>query len=185
MADCLFCAIVAKKIPAHIVFETGDSLAFLDINPRNPGHTLVIPKKHYETITDMPQEEAGNLGEDLKVVVDMVKSGTKAHGISVVQNNGKAAGQVVPHVHFHVIPRYLTEGPVALETVMPSKKMDDESMRSILASIKGPKGQAARPAPREEKPVEKPKTFKPPEKKDDSIIKKAKKEVDDDISFNF
>lgn len=163
--DCLFCGIVAKKVPAHVVFETNDSIAFLDINPRNPGHTLLIPKKHYETLMDMPAEQAGNLGEDLKTVSAMVQKAVQAQGISIVQNNGKAAGQVVAHAHFHVIPRFMNEGPVALESIMPSKKIDDASMKNIASKIKG-----------SPKPV---KTEKKIEKKPE------KKPKEDDIDFNF
>jgi len=134
--DCVFCNIVAGKIPSKKVYENETAVAFLDINPRNPGHTLVIPKKHYQTILDMPDDEAGRLFEVVKKVAVAAKKGTEAEGISIVQSNGPAAGQIVPHVHFHVIPRFRNEGPIGLESVLPNKRMDETTMDKIAESIK-------------------------------------------------
>jgi histidine triad (HIT) family protein len=136
MEQCLFCGIVAGKIPAKKVYEDDHVIGFLDINPRNPGHTLVIPKKHFETVLDMPEKEVGKLFESVQKVAVMVKNGTNSQGISIGQSNGQAAGQVVRHVHVHVIPRFANEGPVGLEGILPSKKIDDVSMDRIVESIK-------------------------------------------------
>jgi histidine triad (HIT) family protein len=146
--QCLFCGIIAGKIPAKKVYENDHSFAFLDINPRNPGHTLVIPKKHFETMLDMPEKETGKLFESVQKVAAMVKNGTNCQGISIGQSNGQAAGQVVRHVHVHVIPRFANEGPVGLEGILPSKKIDDMSMDKIAQSIKS----ASAHAHREEEP---------------------------------
>jgi histidine triad (HIT) family protein len=78
----------------------------MDIRPASEGHTLVIPKKHYETILDMPEEEVAYLHKIAKRVAVAVKEGMKADGISIIQQNGRAAGQDILHVHVHVIPRY-------------------------------------------------------------------------------
>ena len=164
MEQCLFCGIVAGKIPAKKVYEDDHSFGFLDINPRNPGHTLVIPKKHFETILDMPEKDAGRLFESVQKVAAMVKAGTNSQGISIGQSNGQAAGQVVRHVHFHVIPRFMNEGPVGLEGMLPGKKIDDGSMDKIAQSIKSAHVTPA--ASHHEKPAE----------------KKSRK---DDISFEF
>ncbi len=137
MVECPFCGIVAGKIPAFKVWEDGSSLAFLDINPRNPGHTLVIPKKHIEGLLELSEEDAANLFLAVHRVAKMVKTGTKADGISISLSSGQAAGQLVPHVHFHVIPRFLNEGPVGLESMLPTKKLDKETMEKILTAIKG------------------------------------------------
>ncbi|MFH0956981.1 MAG: HIT family protein [Candidatus Aenigmatarchaeota archaeon] len=133
---CLFCRIASGEIPSKKVYEDGAHFAFLDINPRNPGHVLVIPKKHYLTILDMPPREAGALFESARIVADAVKRGAKADGLSLVQSNGKAAGQVVAHVHVHIIPRYFSEGPVSLEGVLSVKKMPDETLDQIAGAIK-------------------------------------------------
>ena len=134
--ECLFCGIVSGKIPSIKVFEDSQHLAFLDINPRNPGHTLAIPKRHYEVVMDMPETEAGKLFELVKRLSVNIKTATKADGISIIQNNYKPAGQVVPHVHFHVIPRFTAEGPPSLEALLPVKKMPEEILKKIADSIK-------------------------------------------------
>jgi len=103
---CIFCRIAQKQVPANLVYEDEKALAFLDIRPLNEGHTLVIPKTHYETIFDIPQELITYLHGITKRVAIAVKKATKADGISIIQQNGKAASQEVFHLHVHVIPRY-------------------------------------------------------------------------------
>ncbi len=147
--ECIFCTIVSGKIPSIKIYEDEKHLAFLDINPRNPGHTLVIPKKHYEVILDMPEAEAGKLFEIVKKMSVNVKNGTKAEGISVVQNNYKIAGQVVPHVHFHVIPRFGSEGPAALEALLSVKKMPEEVMKKIGETIRSADQSSTTPQPQQ------------------------------------
>jgi histidine triad (HIT) family protein len=138
--ECLFCKIVKGEIPSEEVYSDGDFLAFLDINPRNPGHTLVIPKRHYDTILEMPDNEVGNLFRIVKKIAIAVKKGTNADGISIGQSNERAAGQVIPHVHFHVIPRFLNEGPPGLESILPTKKLTPEIMNKLTETIKGSLG---------------------------------------------
>jgi histidine triad (HIT) family protein len=142
MEQCMFCGIAGGKIPAKKVFEDDVCVAFLDIHPRNPGHTLVIPKKHYEDLFAMPEAEAGSLFQGVKKVAEAARSGTKAEGVSISQSNGKAAGQIVPHLHFHVIPRFMNEGPVGLESMLPGKRMDDASMDQMVQAIQAGFGQA-------------------------------------------
>jgi len=165
MEQCLFCGIVAGKIPAKKVYEDDHAFGFLDINPRNPGHTLVIPKKHAETLLDMSEKDAGRLFESVHKVAAMVRTGTNSQGISIGQSNGQAAGQVVRHVHVHVIPRFANEGPVGLEGILPSKKIDDGSMDKIAQTIRSAHVQPVRE--HHEKPA---------------AEKKGRK---DDISFEF
>ena len=103
---CMFCRIAQKQIPASLVYENEKAMAFLDIRPLNEGHTLVIPKEHYETIFEIPQELIAYLHGIVKQVAIAVKKATKADGISIIQQNGKAANQDVLHLHVHVVPRY-------------------------------------------------------------------------------
>lgn len=105
MEDCLFCKIASGDGKAEKLYEDGKTLAFLDIFPASQGHSLVIPKKHYRTLTDM---SPGDLAATIKTVQKIGKAVAKAMnagGFNVVQSNERAAGQVVFHVHFHVIPR--------------------------------------------------------------------------------
>jgi histidine triad (HIT) family protein len=134
--ECLFCKIAMGEIPSEKVYEDSEFLAFLDINPRNPGHTLVIPKKHYDTVLEMPEKEAGELFKLVKKMAVAVKKGMKADGISIGQSNERAAGQVIPHVHFHVIPRFLSEGPPGLESILPTKKLSKEMLDKTMEVIK-------------------------------------------------
>jgi len=108
--DCIFCKIVAGKIPSARVLEDDTKLAFMDIGPVRPGHTLLIPKKHYGRLTDMPAEEAGELLSALPRLAAAVVKAARADGFNVFQTNGACAGQVVPHVHFHIIPRHEGDG---------------------------------------------------------------------------
>ncbi|HDD45997.1 MAG TPA: HIT family protein [Candidatus Aenigmarchaeota archaeon] len=136
MEECLFCKIVAGQIPAEKVYEDSDVIAFLDINPRNPGHTLVIPKKHFSDLLEMDDEYAMKLFVAVKRIAKAIKDGIKADGISISQSNGRAAGQVVNHMHVHVIPRFFNEGPVGLESILPTKKIDQGSMKNISNILK-------------------------------------------------
>ena len=106
MEETIFQKIIRREIPADIVYETDAVLAFLDINPVNKGHTLVIPKKPMRDIHELPDSEAKHLMEAIIRVANAVKKVTGAPGINVTANNGAEAGQEVPHLHFHIIPRF-------------------------------------------------------------------------------
>ena len=110
MEGCIFCKIVNGEIPAAKVYEDKGTLAFLDIAPASPkgGHTLVMPKRHYELITDVPEVELVAVSKTMKRMSEvLLKFG---EGLNIVQNNKKVAGQFVPHVHFHLIPRFTGDG---------------------------------------------------------------------------
>src|SRR5208283_1985546 len=104
MSECIFCKIIRKEAPASIVYEDTQVVAFLSNRPVNVGHTLVAPKKHYENIYEIPEEEAAHLFKIVKKIAHAVKDSTGIEGIRIVQNNGKDAGQVVFHLHVHIIP---------------------------------------------------------------------------------
>jgi len=102
---CIFCKIVSGAIPCAKVLEDESSLAFLDIGPLARGHVLLIPKEHHETADRMPASLAAAVLKHLPALVRAVQAVTGCQGVNVLQNNGRVAHQVVPHVHFHVIPR--------------------------------------------------------------------------------
>ncbi len=110
MPDCVFCRIAAGDIPATKVFEDDRCLAFMDIGPLADGHTLLIPKPHYEVLWDMPAEEVAHLAAKLPALGAAVRDAVDAQGVNVLQNNGRVSGQAVMHVHFHVIPRREGDG---------------------------------------------------------------------------
>ena len=160
MTDCLFCKIVAGEIPSKKVYEDSYSFAFLDINPRNPGHTLVISKKHCQDIFSIGEDDATGLMKGIRNVAIGVQKATGAKGISISQSNGQLAGQVIPHIHFHIIPRTEAEKGLGLESVFPVKKQEEASLDSmtkkIAASIPKPaQKEEPTPAPAQEEPKEK------------------------------
>jgi histidine triad (HIT) family protein len=102
--SCTFCKIARKEAPASIVYEDEEVIAFMSIHPINVGHTLVVPKKHYENIYEISEEEIAYLYKVVKKLAHAVKKAVDAEGIRIVQNNGEAAGQVIFHMHVHIIP---------------------------------------------------------------------------------
>jgi len=101
---CIFCRIIRKEAPASIVYEDEQVAAFLSNRPVNLGHTLVVTKKHYADIYEIPEEEAAYLFKITKRIAQAVKEATEIEAIRIVQNNGKDAGQVIFHLHVHIIP---------------------------------------------------------------------------------
>lgn len=110
MEECIFCKIVSGNIPAYKVYEDNETLAFLDINPVHEGHTLVIPKDHFENIYSIPPETLARLSLTTQKMAIAVKNAVEADGINIIMNNEKDAGQIVFHAHFHVIPRRHNDG---------------------------------------------------------------------------
>ena len=110
MPDCIFCRIAAGQLPAARVLETKDVLAFLDIAPVNYGHTLVIPKVHYQNLLELPDELWMEMGQVSRRVAQALRATLYAQGFNIGMNNFEAAGQVVFHAHIHVIPRYFSDG---------------------------------------------------------------------------
>lgn len=104
--DCIFCDILEGHRSAHVIYEDGDHVAFLDRYPIDHGHSLVIPRTHYERITDMRPDAVGDLFARIPRIARAVMDGTGAVAFSLGQNNGREAKQIVPHVHVHIIPRY-------------------------------------------------------------------------------
>ncbi len=110
--SCLFCDILDGKKNGHFLYEDDSHVAFLDRYPIDVGHTLVIPRKHHEKITDMTSEDVGIIFALVPKIANAILAATGADAFSIGQNNGKAAKQIVPHVHIHIIPRYNNKGTV-------------------------------------------------------------------------
>lgn len=110
MTNCLFCKIVSGELPCHKIYENENILAFLDINPLNMGHALIIPKEHYETIFDMNEGLSGEIMKAGWKVANVVKEVLVPDGMNLLQSNYKAANQIVPHFHLHIIPRFEEDG---------------------------------------------------------------------------
>lgn len=106
MSECIFCAIADNDAPAYRVHRTERTLAFLDVSPATSGHTVVIPKEHHETLTDLDDALVASMFQSVRDVADAIESVFDSDGITIVQSNGEAAGQDIAHVHIHVLPRY-------------------------------------------------------------------------------
>lgn len=133
--DCIFCKISDGKIPARIILESEKSLAFLDAFPLARGHSLVIPKKHYEKIQQMPADENSDLFNLVQQVTEKIDALTNAELIAV--HNGKESGQEIPHVHVHVIPRSVGDGAGAVHSMFRNRpKLSDKEFDQILDKIK-------------------------------------------------
>jgi len=135
MAECIFCKIISGQIPSAIVHSDDNFFVFLDINPANKGHTLVIPKKHYETFNDMPAEEVWHLFETVQKVSKAVEKGLKAEGYNILISNKRPAGQEVDHIHVHVIPRYKGD-EMAVRLGWNYKKYDEGEAKAVADRIK-------------------------------------------------
>ena len=133
--DCLFCAIADKKIPASIVYEDDAAIGFLDIHPRAMGHTMVIPKHHFETILDAKDGELSGVFIAVKKVTELLKKKLNPDGFTIGINQGTVAGQVIPHLHIHIMPRWASDGGGSVHSAVnnPGNKTVDEVFR-ILTS---------------------------------------------------
>ena len=110
MTDCLFCKIIAKQIPSTPVYEDEAIYAFLDIKPVNPGHVLVVPKKHVDGFLDADEETLKTLIVATQKIAKATVSALGLEGFNLEENNGAVAGQVIPHLHLHIVPRRADDG---------------------------------------------------------------------------
>jgi histidine triad (HIT) family protein len=129
--ECVFCKILAGRLPSYRVYEDERHVAFLDINPFSAGHTLVCPKRHGETLWDLDESEIAEVFKVASKVSMGVVSATKADGFRIMQNNGEAANQAVAHIHVHVIPHKLED-----KGRFNRMKLSDKEMAEVAESIK-------------------------------------------------
>lgn len=110
MNDCIFCKIASKEAPAEILYETERVISFLDINPINYGHTLIIPKEHFKEFHEIPDETSKELIVVISKLTRAILESLKPHGYNIFTNNGRFAGQAIMHCHFHIVPRFFNDG---------------------------------------------------------------------------
>jgi histidine triad (HIT) family protein len=131
--DCIFCKMVAGQIPVTKIYEDKVVLAFLDIGPLSDGHTLVIPKQHFEKLHECPAEVLGPVASRLGKIAEAVAGAMDSEGYNVLCNNGRAAGQLVEHLHFHIIPRNTGDG---VFDRWPAYKYQQGKIEEIAAKIR-------------------------------------------------
>jgi len=137
MDDCIFCKIIRKEISSKTIYEDSDSLAFLDINPASPGHVLVVSKKHHANIFSIDDNDLEKLAVCTKKVANIIKEKLGVENINILQNNGKHAGQLVSHMHFHVIPRYPNDGiMISFPRAQTAEKDLDDMKKKLTESVK-------------------------------------------------
>lgn len=134
MDGCLFCKIAKREIGAEIIFENDVALAFLDILPRAPGHTMVVPKHHARNIAELPDEIVGPFFQTVKKVLSQIERALRPDGFTLGMNYGKASGQEVQHLHFHIIPRWYGDGGGPIQRVVSNQPR--ESSQEIAEKIR-------------------------------------------------
>lgn len=132
MTDCLFCKIIAGEIHSERILETDRAVAFLDIYPTNPGHVLVVPKTHTDDLIDASADDLKDVIVTAQRIGRALQHTELAHGFNVIQNNGREAGQVIHHLHVHVVPRLETDGLKH----WPGHAYEDGEMARVAAEIR-------------------------------------------------
>lgn len=122
--DCLFCKIVKGVVPSHKIYEDDNVFAFLDVYPVTNGHTVVIPKKHYNTFTQMSEEEAAILFASVNKITKAIEKAFNLNGLNVGMNIGEVAGQSIHHIHVHIIPRTLEDNGGSMHTIVCNKNIE-------------------------------------------------------------
>ncbi len=156
MEQCLFCKIASGEIPSKVIYDSKDVMAFLDIKPANPGHVLIIPKEHFEILPTLPEDLNSSLLQVVKIVTQAQIEALGAQGVNVLQNNGELAGQAVPHIHIHVIPRFKDDkivinwAPIGLK----HEQFDEIQKRLISKAKELASGEKETPKQVEEAPKE-------------------------------
>ncbi len=138
MKDCIFCQIVRGEIPSQKIYEDESSYVFLDIHPLTEGHTMVIPKQHFQTIQEMPPALAGKVFETVSRITGKIERAIGASATTIGINNGRSAGQVVPHLHVHIVPRYENDGGGNIHSIVqkPSRHSLDTVKQKILEQFR-------------------------------------------------
>ena len=132
--DCIFCKIIEREIHSQIIFENELDIAFLDISPISDGHTIVIPKKHYSNLEDIPDYELTELFKVVKKLAKIIHKKLKIDGYNILQNNFTAAGQVIKHFHVHIIPRNFDDERFRIK--IPRNQSSEGKLNKIYRILK-------------------------------------------------
>ncbi|MBY9007841.1 MAG: HIT family protein [Candidatus Lokiarchaeota archaeon] len=132
--DCIFCKIIRKEIPSMIIFEDDKTLAFLDNNPISEGHSIIIPKNHFGTLEIIPNDEIASIFQTAKKIAKLIYEKLDIEGYNILQNNYKAAGQVIDHCHIHIIPRREGDGKIILD--IPKNSTSNKSLNNVLEKFR-------------------------------------------------
>ncbi len=132
--NCLFCKIARGEIPCHRIYENKKILAFLDVNPHAQGHTVVIPKKHAVRVFELNEDEQKEMFIDVVKVMKKIDKVLNPDGFNVGWNQNTAGGQVVPHLHIHILPRYINDGGGSMHSVV--RNPGDKTVEKVAEMFK-------------------------------------------------
>jgi histidine triad (HIT) family protein len=130
--DCIFCKIVAGELPSYKVYENSSTFAFLDINPISQGHTLVLPKKHVKKLSEAPPDVLSRVTRVLQKVTRAIEDSLNPEGLNIFVNQGEVAGQVIPHLHIHIVPRSKDD---MVEFITPKIGLSEKEFLEISRKI--------------------------------------------------
>ncbi|MCG3219980.1 MAG: HIT family protein [Candidatus Heimdallarchaeota archaeon] len=130
--DCIFCKIVKGEIPSFTLYEDKEIQVFLDLYPSSKGHSLYIPKEHFTSIYDISEEKMTFLRK-LPKIAETLRNATNATGMNILQSNGKDAGQIINHIHFHLIPRYPEDN---LMDIVPKSELEEDEAKNLVEIFK-------------------------------------------------
>ena len=130
--DCIFCRIANGEIPSRTVYEDEKVKAILDLSPATEGHTLIIPKEHFDNLYEISEEYLAHIAAVSRKIALLMKEKLHTDGLNIIQNNGEVAGQTVKHYHMHCIPRYQGD---AQNMLWEPHTLPDEEMDGILAKL--------------------------------------------------
>ncbi len=135
--SCLFCKIINKEIPNYTVYENDYVLAFLDVHPCVKGHTVVVPKKHFASLLEMSREEWQNTMDGVREAMNKAQKVLNPDGMNIAINERPAGGQVVPHLHWHIFPRWEGDGGGSAHSIVRSKEeIDVVSLAGLFNNVK-------------------------------------------------
>jgi histidine triad (HIT) family protein len=129
--SCIFCGLIRRESPAHVVYEDDRTLAFLDLFPLSRGHTLVVPKRHVDRITELPREDYSAMLGAVVEVCRRIERLSRHYNVGV--NQGELAGQIVFHLHFHIIPRYENDSPFS--RTRPRSRLSEAEAAEVLREL--------------------------------------------------
>ncbi|MBI2888631.1 MAG: HIT family protein [Candidatus Liptonbacteria bacterium] len=131
--DCLFCKIVVQEIPARVIYEDAEALAFLDIHPKAPGHAVIIPKVHADKLSDLAEDYVAPLFLAVRRVAQVIRERLRADGMTIGINEGRAGGQAVAHLHIHVVPRFEGDGGGSIHSIV--ENVPKESLEALQKKL--------------------------------------------------
>ncbi|MCD6477505.1 MAG: HIT family protein [Candidatus Aenigmarchaeota archaeon] len=137
--ECIFCKIVSGEVRSEKVYEDDDVVAFLDVNPSAPGHTVVVPKQHFSSILDMDDDLLCKVFKAVKKVTGMIKESLNPDGFTIGINQGEAAGGRIPHLNVHIIPRFRGDGGIVIQMVV--RNVPEEDLSTIAEKIRSSGGE--------------------------------------------